>query len=89
MKEKKIVKLSDVLGENYKEICINNINEAILNFSDEEKAKLKSNYNIEDYINDDTAFFINNNHIPVVELDKWAITNDYLEFQIFKEASKK
>ena len=89
LKEKKIVKLSDVLGENYKAICINNINEAILNFSDEEKAKLKSNYNIEDYINDDTAFFINNNHIPVVELDKWAITNDYLEFQIFKETSKK
>ena len=82
LRQKKIVKLNDVLGENYKEICINTINDAISKFSDEEKSNLKSNYNIDDYINEDTAFFINNNHMPVVELDKWSISNNYLEFQI-------
>ena len=82
--EKKIVKINDVLGDNFKETCINSINAAIDNFSDEEKSKLRQNYNLEDYINENTLFFINNNHRPVIELDKWAITNDYLEFQIMK-----
>lgn len=82
LKNKRILKLSDVLGENYKERCVNSITKAIENMTDDEKTNLKNNYNIADIINEDTAFFINNNHLPVIELDKFALTSGYLEFQI-------
>ena len=84
LKNKKIIKLSDVLGDNYKEICVNSIKAAIENFDEEQKSKLKSDYNIDNLINSDTNFFINNNHIPVVAIDKFAITPGYVDFQIFK-----
>ena len=84
LNQKKIIKIKDILGDDYKSICISNINKAIEGFDENKKSTLKQNYNIEDFINEDTAFFINNNHIPVVELDKFAINPGYLEFQIIK-----
>ncbi len=86
LKNKKILKLSDVLGENYKDLCVTSITKAIENMTDDEKQNLKANYNIDDFINEDTAFFINNNHLPVIELDKFALTAGYLEFQITENA---
>lgn len=82
--KKEIIKINDVLGDDYKNICINSINASIENFTDNQKNNLKANYNVESYINDNTAFFINNNHVPVVALDKFTITPVYLEFQIIK-----
>ena len=84
LREKKIINIKDVLGDNYKEICINSINESINKMTEEEKKNLNSDFNIENLINESTNFFINNNHIPVVELDKYTITPNYLEFQIIK-----
>ena len=81
---KKILTIKDVLGEDYKTLCINTINSSIENLPENEKANLKSDYNVEEYITDDLPFFINNNHIPVIELDKFTLTPSYLEFQIIK-----
>lgn len=82
--KKEIININDVLGDDYKNICINSINSSIENFTDNQKNNLKANYNVESYINDNTSFFINNNHVPVVALDKFTITPVYLEFQIIK-----
>ena len=81
---KKIIGIKDVLGENYKTLCVNTINSAIEKMSEEEKTNLKSGYNIDEYITDDLAFFINNNHLTVIELDKFTLSPSYLEFQIIK-----
>ena len=52
--------------------------------TEEQKKNINSDSNIDNLINENTSFFINNNHIPVIELDKYSITPDYLEFQIIK-----
>ena len=84
LREKRIIDIKDVLGDNYKELCIKNINEAIDKMSYDQKKNINTDFNIENLINEKTNFFINNNHIPVVELDKYTITPSYLEFQIFQ-----
>ena len=84
LREKKIIGIKDVLGEKYKELCINSINEAIDKMTVEQKQNINPDFNLENIINEKTNFFINNNHIPVVELDKYSLTPDYLEFQINK-----
>lgn len=84
LRKKAIVSIKDVLGENYKELCLNSINKAIDKMTEEQKKNINSDSNIDNLINENTSFFINNNHIPVIELDKYSITPDYLEFQIIK-----
>ena len=82
---KKTITLNEIIGENYKDKCVQTITSAIDSWSDEEKQLLKKDYNVSEYISDDTPFFINNNHKPVISLDKFSITvgtAGYLEFQI-------
>lgn len=85
LNNKKFLNLKDVLGNNFKDKSIKCITDAIEKWSDEQKSTLIKDYNIENYINEDTPFFINNNHKPVVEIEKFAITigsTGYHEFQI-------
>lgn len=85
LSKKKIVSLKDVLGDKYKEIAIKSISETIDKWSDKQKETLVDNYNIDNYISETTPFFINNNHRPVIEIEKFAITigsTGYHEFQI-------
>ena len=84
LRKKRLISIKDVLGDNYKELCINSINSAIDKMTIDQKKNINSDFNLENIINDKTNFFINNNHIPVVELDKYTMTPDYLEFQIIK-----
>ena len=81
----KIVNIKEVLGENFKDIIVNNINTEIDKWTDEQKATLIENYSVENYVDENTPFFINNNHRPVIEIEKFAITigaSGYHEFQI-------
>ena len=85
LNNKKMVSLKDMLGDNYKETCVKCITEAIDKWSEDQKTTLIDNYNIDNYISESTPFFINNNHKPVIEIDKFAITigsTGYHEFQI-------
>lgn len=84
LRKKRLISIKDVLGDNYKELCINSINSAIDKMTIDQKKNINSDFNLENIINEKTNFFINNNHIPVVELDKYTMTPDYLEFQIIK-----
>lgn len=84
LRKKRLISIKDVLGDNYKELCINSINSAIDKMTIDQKKNINSDFNLENIINEKTNFFINNNHIPVVELDKYTMTPDYLEFQILK-----
>ena len=85
LRKKRIINIKDVLGDNYKELCINSINKKIDNMTSEQKKNIKSDFNLESLINENTSFFINNNHTPVVELDKYTITPNYLEFPILSK----
>lgn len=81
----KIINIKDILGENYKENAVKVINGEIDKWTDDQKATLIENYNVEKYIDENTPFFINNNHKAVVEIEKFAITigaAGYHEFQI-------
>ena len=81
----KIINIKDILGENYKENAVKVINSEIDKWTDDQKATLIENYSVEKYIDDNTPFFINNNHKAVVEIEKFAITigaAGYHEFQI-------
>lgn len=85
LNKKKIVNLKDVLGDKYKETTVKYITEAIDKWDEEHKATLIQDYNIENYISENTPFFINNNHRPVIEIEKFVITigsTGYHEFQI-------
>lgn len=74
LNQKKMLKISDLLGENYKDICANSIKRTIENWSNDEKNALTDNYDIDSLLTEDVSFFINNNHVPVVVFDKYAIT---------------
>lgn len=81
----KIINLKDVLGDKYKETSVKSIQDAIDKWSDAQKSTLIQNYSLDNYINENTPFFINNNHRPVIEIEKFAITigsTGYHEFQI-------
>ena len=81
----KIINLKDILGEKFKENVVNVINGEIEKWTDEQKSTLINGYSVEKYIDENTPFFINNNHKPVVEIEKFAITigsAGYHEFQI-------
>ena len=81
----KIINIKELLGEKYKETVVNTINSEIEKWTDDQKATLINNYSVEKYINDDTPYFINNNHRSVIQIEKFAITigsAGYHEFQI-------
>ncbi len=81
----KIINVKDILGENYKDNVVKVINGEIDKWSDDQKATLIENYSVEKYIDENTPFFINNNHKAVIEIEKFAITigaAGYHEFQI-------
>ena len=85
LNNKKIVNLKDVLGDKYKETSIKCITEAIDKWNDEQKSTLIEGYNLDNYITESTPFFINNNHKPVIEIERFVITigsSGYHEFQI-------
>lgn len=88
LKNKKLVTIKDVLGENYKDTCVNTINNAINAWSEDKKSDLIKGYDVSKFIDDDTTFFINNNHIPVVVFEKNTIiagAAGYPEFQIINK----
>lgn len=81
----KIINLKDILGAKYKETSVKSIQDAIDKWSDAQKSTLIQNYSLDNYISENTPFFINNNHRPVIEIEKFAITigsTGYHEFQI-------
>ena len=81
----KIINLKDVLGDKFKETSVKYIQEAIDKWSDDQKSTLIKDYSLDNYITENTPFFINNNHKPVIEIEKFAITigsTGYHEFQI-------
>ena len=85
LNKKTIINLKDILGDKFKETSIKYITEAIEKWGEEQKATLIENYNVENYISETTPFFINNNHRPVIEIEKFVITigsTGYHEFQI-------
>ena len=85
LNNKKIVNLKDVLGDKYKEASVKCITEAIDKWNDEQKSTLIEGYNLDNYITESTPFFINNNHKPVIEIERFVITigsSGYHEFQI-------
>lgn len=85
LNNKKMISLKDILGDKYKETSIKCINEAIEKWNDEQKATLREGYSVDNYITENTPFFINNNHKPVIEIEKFVITigsTGYHEFQI-------
>jgi hypothetical protein len=85
LNNKKIVNLKDVLGDKYKETSVKCITEAIDKWSDEQKSTLIEEYNLDNYITETTPFFVNNNHKPVIEIERFVITigsSGYHEFQI-------
>lgn len=83
LKNKKVIGIKDILGENYKENCINTINAAIDNWDETKKTALNKDYDISKFINDDTKFFVNNNHKPVVVFDKYSIGSSALSYPEF------
>lgn len=85
LNKKSIINLKDVLGDKYKETSIKCITEAIDKWSSEQKSTLIDGYNLDSYITENTPFFINNNHKPVIEIERFVITigsSGYHEFQI-------
>ena len=49
------------------------------------KSTIIDGYNLDSYITENTPFFINNNHKPVIEIERFVITigsSGYHEFQI-------
>lgn len=85
LSEGKIMNIKDFLGENYKENVTKIINTEIDKWSEEQKSTLINNYSVDNYISDNTPFFINNNHRAVIQIEKFAITigsAGYHEFQI-------
>ena len=85
LNDKKIVTIKDILGDKFKETCVSSINAAIDKWTDDQKSTLIENYSVEDYITENAPFFINNNHKPVIQIEKFVITigsTGYHEFQI-------
>lgn len=79
--------LKDLLGNDYKKIVTENINIIITNWSKEQKEALFNDINIEDLINENTNFYINDLNEIVVVFQKYEIAvgaAGRLEFPITK-----
>lgn len=79
--------LKDLLGNDYKKIVTKNVKNIIANWSKEQKASLFDDINIEDLINENTNFYINESNEIVVVFQKYEIAvgaAGRLEFPITK-----
>ena len=80
--------LKDLLGNNYKEIVMKNINYTIANWSEEQKFYLFDEVNIADLINENTKFYLNDQKQVVIVFGKYEIAAGaagILEFPITNE----
>lgn len=73
MESGKYITMIDLLGNNYKEIVTESIENTIDNWSQEKKDLLFENINIEDLINENTDFYINEQNQIVVVFNKYVI----------------
>lgn len=73
MESGRYVTLRDLLGNNYKEIVVQSIENTISNWSQEQKGLLFEDIKIEDLINENTNFYINEQNQVVVVFDKYDI----------------
>ena len=84
---KKLMNIEDFIGSNYKNIVINSINKSIENMSEEQKIYLKDDLDLNNLINNETHFYITNNHGITVTFEKNIISSGtlgLLEFAIHK-----
>lgn len=85
MKTGKNISLKDWLGEDYKKIATQSINKTISCWSQEQKDMLWKDLNIEELINEDTKFYINEHGQAVIVFEKYEIavgTAGIIEFPI-------
>lgn len=85
MESGRYITLRDLLGNDYKKIASQSIENTISNWSQEQKKLLFEDINIEDLINENTNFYINEQNQAVVVFDKYEIavgTAGRLEFPI-------
>lgn len=80
--------LKDLLGNDYKEIVMKSINNSIENWSEEQKFYLFDEVNIEDLINENTKFYLNDQQQVVIVFGKYEIAAGaagIIEFPITNE----
>ena len=80
--------LKDLLGNDYKEIIMKSINNTIANWSEEQKFYLFDEVNIEDLINENTKFYLNDQQQVVIVFGKYEIAvgaAGIIEFPITNE----
>ena len=88
METGRILTLKDLLGNDYKEIVMKNINNTIENWSEEQKFYLFDEVNIEDLINENTKFYLNDQQQVVIVFGKYEIAAGaagIIEFPITNE----
>lgn len=80
--------LKDLLGNDYKEIIMKSINNTIANWNEEQKFYLFDEVNIEDLINENTKFYLNDQKQVVIVFGKYEIAAGaagIIEFPITNE----
>lgn len=73
MESGRYMTLRDLLGNNYKEIVSQSIRNTIFNWNQEQKELLFKDINIEDLINENMNFYINEQNQIVVVFDKYEV----------------
>lgn len=73
MKSGRYLTLKDWLGNDYKEKVVQNIKNTISSWSQEQKELLFKDVNIEDLINENTNFYINEQNQAVVVFEKYEV----------------
>lgn len=73
METGRVLTLKDWLGNNYKEIAMQNINNTISTWDDEKKLYLWEDLNIEEMIDENTNFYINEQGKAVIVFEKYEI----------------
>lgn len=73
MESGRVLTLKEWLGNDYKEIVIKNINNTISTWDDQKKSMLWKDLNLEELINENTNFYINEKNEAVVVFEKYEI----------------
>lgn len=73
MESGRYMTLRDLLGNDYKEIVVQSIENTISNWNQEQKELLFEDINIEDLIDENTNFYINEQNQVVVVFDKYEV----------------
>lgn len=73
METGRYITLKDLIGNDYKKIVVQNIKNTISNWNQEQRELLFDDINIEDLIDENTNFYINEQNEAVVVFDKYEI----------------